>query len=149
MRHYLKLGADPNRKDVNQRTPLDLSKDKFCRKVLSNLNEAAYTCDNRNLKFLVNCGNKINDKLSIFGEAPIHKAVLSNKAENTETLKAIIESEADIENIDSNGWSALHHACYKGDYNAALVLLNSGANANSFSNFKKTPLHLAALNNNY
>lgn len=45
VRHYLKLGADPNRKDVNQRTPLDLAKDKFSRKVLSNLNEAAYTCD--------------------------------------------------------------------------------------------------------
>lgn len=95
---------------------MDLSKDKFCRKVLSNLNEAAYNCDNRNLKHLVNCGNRINDKLSIFGEAPIHKVVLSSKAENTETLKVIIECEADVENIDSNGWSALHHACYKGDF---------------------------------
>ena len=126
-----------------------MSKDKFCRKVLSNLNEAAYNCDNRNLKHLVNCGNKINDKLSIFGEAPIHKAVLSTKAENTETLKAIIDCEANVENIDSNGWSALHHACYKGDYQATLLLISSGANVNSFSNFKKTPLHLAALNNNY
>lgn len=97
----------------------------------------------------MNCGNRINDKLSIFGEAPIHKVVLSSKAENTETLKVIIECEADVENIDSNGWSALHHACYKGDFQAALVLINSGANVNSFSNFKKTPLHLAALNNNY
>jgi ankyrin repeat protein len=129
--------------------PLDVSKDKFCRKVLTNLNEAAFTCDTRNLKILVNCGNKINDKLSIFGEAPIHKAVLSHKPENSETLKAIIENEADIETMDSNGWSALHHACYKGDFNSTLILLNSGANVNSFSNFKKTPLHLAALNNNY
>jgi hypothetical protein len=31
----------------------------------------------KDLKHLVNCGNKIDNKMSIFGEAPIHKAVLS------------------------------------------------------------------------
>ena len=46
VRHYLRLGANTNLKDFQQRTPLGISKDKFCRKVLSNLNEAAYNCDN-------------------------------------------------------------------------------------------------------
>lgn len=149
VRHFLKHGANQTKRDIQGHNPLDLSKDKFCRKVLSNLNEAAYTCNDNNLKHLVNCGNKIDEKLSIFGEAPIHKAVLSEEAHNVETLKAIIECEADVENIDANGWTALHHACYKGDFNTAQVLIDAGANVNSFSNSKKSPIHLACLNNNY
>jgi ankyrin repeat protein len=68
------------------------------------------------LKHLVNCGNKIDSKLSIFGEAPIHKAVLTNNDKKEDALRAIIESKANVDNMDSNGWSALHHAAYNGDF---------------------------------
>ena len=149
VRHFLKLGADPDARDSQGRNPLDVSKDKFCRNVLSNLNEVAYDSDIRNLNFLVSCGNKIDEKLSIFGEAPIHKAVLSEKPDNAETLKQIIDCEAEIDNIDANGWTALHHAAYKGNYETAQVLLESGARIDAFSNSKKCPIHFAALNNNY
>lgn len=67
VRLYTKEGADPNIRDfLNNSNPLDISKDKFCRSVLSNLNDAATKCDERNLTHLVNCGNKIDSKSSIF-----------------------------------------------------------------------------------
>ena len=28
----------------------------------------------------------------------------------------ILESKANIDNMDSNGWTALHHAAYTGDF---------------------------------
>lgn len=70
----------------------------------------------KDLKHLVNCGNKIDHKLSIFGEAPIHKAVLTKNLDKTMALKTIIENKANVDNMDSNGWTALHHAAYTGDF---------------------------------
>ena len=114
VRYFLKAGADPNLKDFKtSANPLDLSKDKLVRSALSNLNEPAYKCDVHNLVHLVNCGNKIDAKSSIFGEAPIHKSVITDKPENVGTLQAIIDCGADVDTIDANGWTALHHACYK------------------------------------
>ena len=89
------------------------------------------------MKHLVNCGDKIDHKLSIFGEAPIHKAVLA-KVKETEkkmALEAIIETKANMDNMDSNGWTALHHAAHNGDLEAAAILIKDGhANVNSYSN---------------
>lgn len=76
-RYMIKLGADPNSPAFSER-PLEVGKDKFTRGVLQNLNDAAYQGNVKDLKHLVNCGNKIDSKLSIFGEAPIHKAVLTH-----------------------------------------------------------------------
>lgn len=73
----------------------------------------------KDLKHLVNCGNKINSKLSIFGEAPIHKAVITKVHDKEKVLKAIIENKADVDNMDSNGWTALHHSAYNGDFESA------------------------------
>lgn len=98
---------------------------------------------------MVNCGNKIDQRLSIFGEAPIHKAVLSSESESKkEAIQAIVqECNADVNNIDSNGWTPLHHACFIGDLDSAQFLIESGAKVNAFSNKSRTPLHFAALNN--
>jgi ankyrin repeat protein len=49
-------------------------------------------------------------------------------------LKEIIENNADVDNMDSNGWSPLHHAAYNGDRESAEILINSKANVNSYSN---------------
>lgn len=54
---------------------------------------------------------------------------------------------ADINIIDSNGWTALHHAAYHGDIKSVDQLIEAGANFNAFSNQFKTPLHFAAMNN--
>jgi ankyrin repeat protein len=59
--------------------------------VLQNLNKAAGESNQKDIKYLVNCGSKIDNRQSIFGEAPIHKAVLSDDGTNKPlTLKSII-----------------------------------------------------------
>jgi ankyrin repeat protein len=49
--------------------------------------------------------------------------------------------------MDSNGWTALHHAAYNGDKDSAEILIDNRANVNAYSNQQKTPLHFAAFNN--
>lgn len=133
-RFMIILGADPNSPAFAER-PLEVGKDKFVRGVLQNLNDAAYQANVKDLKHLVNCGNKIDSKLSIFGEAPIHKAVLSKSNESKfKALQEILDSKADIDNMDSNGWTALHHAAYNGDFESAQILIQRRANVNSYSN---------------
>ncbi len=143
----IKKGAEPTSAAFAER-PLNVSKDKFSRNVLQNLNKAAGQANNRDIQYLVNCGNKIDDRKSIFGEAPIHKVVLSNEVQKLDTLKTIIsECQANVNNIDSNGWSALHHAASIGDIQSASLLIEQNAKVNAFSNQNRTPLHLAAANN--
>lgn len=84
---------------------------------------------------------------SITGVAPIHRAVTSTLPQKTNTLESIIDCNANLDTIDSNGWTALHHAAYNGDVDSANVLLQSGAKVNAFSNQGKTALHFAAMHN--
>ena len=86
------------------------------------MNNAATQANSKDLRYLVNCGDKIDNRSSIFGEAPIHKAVLSPEEEKTDALEAIIEEcHANVNNIDSNGWTPLHHAANIGDFVAVVA----------------------------
>ena len=98
---------------------------------------------------MVNCGEQIDERGSIVGQAPIHKAVLSSKEpkEKKDTLQTIFDQNADINIIDSNGWTALHHAAYNGDLQSVNQLKEAQAEINPYSNQFKTPLHFAAMNN--
>lgn len=129
--------------------PLEVSKHKFARGVLQNLNEAANTANVKDLEYLVNCGGAIDEKQSIAGQAPIHKAVLSTNdaSDKKAMLESIFKQNANVDIIDSNGWTALHHAAHNGDLQSVRQLLEAQANVNAFSNQFKTSLHLAALNN--
>lgn len=54
----------------------------------------------------------------MFGEAPIHMVVESQNQEpetKSQTLQTILENNANVNCMDSNGWTALHHASYLGD----------------------------------
>lgn len=103
-------GAEPTSAAFAER-PLNVSKDKFARSVCQNLNRAAVEANERDVKYLVNCGDKIDSRSSIFNEAPIHKAVLSIDQHKPKTLQSIItDCNANVNQIDANGWSALHHA---------------------------------------
>lgn len=73
--------------------------------------------------------------------------MLSFEDAKPDTLRTIIEDcNANVNNIDSNGWSALHHAAYIGDIESARTLIKANANINAYSNQNRTPLHLASLN---
>ena len=67
-------------------------------------------------------------------EAPIHKAVLSQDIRKKSALQAIIDCKADMDILDSNGWTALHHAAYNGDFESADILLANGAKVDEYSN---------------
>ena len=72
----LKLkGSNPD-SAATAEAPLEVAKDKFSRGVLQTLNDAAKTANTKDLEYLVNCGESIDDRASIAGQAPIHKAVL-------------------------------------------------------------------------
>lgn len=81
------------------------------------MNAAAKTANVKDLNYLVNCGESIDVRASIVGQAPIHKAVLSLKDEDAkaDTLEQIFKCNADVNMIDANGWTALHHAAFTGD----------------------------------
>jgi ankyrin repeat protein len=50
------------------------------------------------------------------------------------TLEAIFQCNADVNVIDSNGWTALHHAAFTGDLSSLELLIKAGANINAVSN---------------
>jgi len=100
---------------ANAVAPLEVCKGKESRDVLQSLNEAASSANVNDLEYLVNCGEKIDSRSSIVGQAPIHKAVLSKQQDKSKTLDKIFKSNADVNIIDSNGWTAIHHAAFQGD----------------------------------
>lgn len=47
----------------------------------------------------------------------------NNDEDKHSMLRNIIGSNADVNNQDSNGWTALHLACYTGDLISAEILV--------------------------
>ena len=74
--------------------------------------------------------------------------MLSREPQKGVALNAIItDCNANLDTLDSNGWTALHHASYNGDLESATTLLAKGAKVGAFSNLGKTALHFAAMKN--
>lgn len=90
-RLFTKLGSSAS-SAATAEAPLELAKDKFSRDVLQTLNDAANQTNIKDLTYLVNCGENIDERASIVGQGPIHKTVLSNKgeAEKKQTLDTIL-----------------------------------------------------------
>ena len=139
--------ADKNAHNQKRKLPVDMAKDNFVRKVLTNLNKAAKNSDSKNITELVHFGNDINSKLSIFSQAPIHKIIESNKPDKYKVLREMLDMGADPNIQDSNGWSALHYCAELGDFGALKILLDWKAKIDCYSNNKKTPLHFSASHN--
>ena len=137
-------GGNKKLKNKNGQLPVDLAKDNFVRKVLTDLNKAAKASDEKNIKELINFGKDINEKISIFSQAPIHKIIESKEENKHEVLKKMLDLGSDPNIKDSNGWSALHYACQLGDYESVEILINSDAIIDAYSNNKRIPLHLAS-----
>ena len=140
-------GGNKKKENNEDKIPVDIAKDNKVRKVLTNLNEAAKNSDEKNIQELVNYGKDINEKLSIFSLAPIHKIIESKEKNKHEVLKKMLDMGSDPNIKDSNGWTALHYACQNGDFDSIKILLNNDADINTYSNNQRTPLHLAAKNN--
>ena len=137
-------GGNKKLKNNKGQLPVDLAKNNFVRKVLTDLNKAAKASDEKNIHELINFGKDINEKISIFSQAPIHKIIESKEPNKHEVLKKMLDLGSDPNIKDSNGWSALHYACQLGDYESVEILVNSDATIDAYSNNKRIPLHLAA-----
>lgn len=143
----LSCGGDPMLQNDQGKIPVDLAKDNKVRNVMTSLNKAAKNGDSVFMKELVHFGHDINKKLTIFTQAPIHKAVESNKENKYEVLKETLDMGSDPDIRDSNGWTALHYACQFGDLKSVQILVENKATVDCFSNNKRTPLHLASYKN--
>ncbi len=56
----------------------------------------------------------------------------------------LLDLGSDINYQDKEKWTALHHACKKGDIPIVYMLLSRYADANKENDHKETPLHVAA-----
>jgi ankyrin repeat protein len=139
--------ADKTAMNGEDKMPVDLAKDNFVRKVLTSLNKAAKSSDEKNVTELVYFGHNINDKQTIFSQAPIHKVIESDKEDKYLVLSKMLDMGADPNIKDSNGWTALHYACEFGDFGSVKILVENRAIIDFFSNNHRTSLHLASNNN--
>lgn len=87
---------------------------------------------------------KALEKFNIFSEAfeiegmtPLMEAASKN---DTDAISTLLDEGADINEVDSEGSSALHWAVYSGYYEAAALLLENGADANTVDIYDATPL---------
>ncbi len=143
----INYGGKKRSQNKDDKIPVDIAKDNKVRKNLTNLNEAAKASNEKDIQELVNFGKDINEKLSIFSLAPIHKIIESKKKNKHEVLKKMLLLGSDPNTKDSNGWTALHYACQYGDFESVKILIDTNANITAFSNNQRTPLHLASKMN--
>lgn len=67
----------------------------------------------------------------------------------TAVRNLLLKGEAKVDDTDSNGMTALHHAAYKGNAELCKLLVDHGADVNSDSHdHRYSPLHFAALSGN-
>lgn len=60
------------------------------------------------------------------------------------TVRLLLNSGADPNYRDREGWSAIHWAAEEGHWDVVLLLLKHGANVNGVSSYGTSPLHCAA-----
>ena len=77
VKYLIKLGADPQKKETkSKKEVLYFASNEETRKSLIDLKDAARKGDINSLNLLINCGNSINSKKTIFGIAPIHNVLI-------------------------------------------------------------------------
>jgi uncharacterized protein len=72
---------------------------------------------------------------------PVIDAVL---AHDLERVRAALDAGADVDAVDGDGRTALHHAAIDGGADVAELLLDRGADPNAMDGQQWTPLHFAA-----
>ena len=63
-------------------------------------------------------------------------------------VELLVESGANINCVDFDGYTAFHGACSSSDIKLIEYLFNAGSDINSYNNCNETPLHTAALHGN-
>ena len=73
-------------------------------------------------------------------QLPLHRAAAVG---SVPIMKALLDAKSPLNSTDIDGWTALHHAVSEGHGDAALFLLNKGAEWDKKNNDDLLPLDLA------
>jgi ankyrin repeat protein len=74
--------------------------------------EASKKGDKNAINLLINCGQDINIKKTIFGTTPLYSSVVYCESTNKiDPAKILLENGAEINTQDVNGWTSFHKAC--------------------------------------
>lgn len=95
------------------------------------------------IEFLIKTeGVNVNEIDQIYGNSPLCYAV---KNSDLKIVKFLLTAKnIDVNVVDKDGRTPLHHAAQRGYVDLAEYLIKIGADVNSVDNFKNTPLHLTA-----
>lgn len=92
-------------------------------------------------KILINYGASMSATQNTQQTQPLQEAAASG---NLPTVRLLLESGADPNHRDRDGWSAIHWAAEEGHLEIVHLLLEVGANPNAVSSYGTSPLHCAA-----
>lgn len=120
------------------------------------LHVAAYEGHREIVELFVAHGADVNAEAgAVYGMTPLEFAAMRGLGEFDvlrHIARLLIENGADVNHSDSNGWTALHHACDSGKTKFVELLLKNGANPNAVTKVTfvepfdapgETPLHMA------
>lgn len=91
-------------------------------------------------------GGALVDLADKHGVTPIH-LIARYGIDDQPIADTLIERTADVNVLDAEGRTPLHHACYKDVITIVFAILNRGAELNLRDSLGETPLHLASKRN--
>jgi len=97
------------------------------------------------LKLMLEYGQDLNVVEQETGSTPL---LVATRAQESETVKWLIENGADINVRDEGLWSLLHFATNEGHLEITQTLVEAGSDVNATESAGVVPLHLAARNKN-
>lgn len=72
--------------------------------------------------------------------------MLACKEGRHDAVQFLIQNGANLEAINTDGWTALHYATYFKSFECVELLVKSNANLHALTNARETPIHLAVEN---
>lgn len=137
-------GADVNKKDHHNRTPLHLASirgDHECVRILLHNNTYKKDSSTENhLKYLFS-GNFGLNKKDTSGYSPLHYACING---SDKCVQILLDNDALVDIGDQYGQTPLYHASKNGHHNCIQILIDRGADKN-VQGGDWTPLHAATF----
>ena len=122
-RFLVNRGADMHARDKDDKTPLDLARDRGYSSVSDYLQKKW--------------------EASNYGEKAIHFAAQDN---DVDAVEFNLQKGASVNAVDNNGWTPMHYAAAAGSLGAAELLAHDGADINVPNKYGFKPIHNAAEN---
>ena len=154
----MKHGADPNKKNRDGQSPLDIAKDSDIKDILlgdAAVLDAAKSGSVARIQKLLTPENVNCRDVHGRNSTPLHLAAGYNNMGKScfvlaftdlfpEIAETLIENGADVNAEDRGGLIPLHNAASYGHVEIAQVLLKHGSHVNANDRWQFTPLHEAA-----